>query len=88
MSVPTITEWLGILEVTGQIVLVPPFFESFGKRLIKSPKLYFVDSGLACHLLGLDSEAQMERSPFRGPLFEGFRGRRAVEAATRRRPAS
>jgi uncharacterized protein len=72
VSVPTITEWLGILEVTGQIVLVPPFFESFGKRLIKSPKLYFVDSGLACHLLGLESEAQMERSPFRGPLFEGF----------------
>ncbi len=72
VSVPTITEWLSILEVTGQIVLVPPFFESFGKRLIKSPKLYFVDSGLACHLLGLDSEAQVERSPFRGPLFEGF----------------
>ena len=72
VSVPTITEWLSILEVTGQIVLVPPFFESFGKRLIKSPKLYFVDSGLACHLLGIDSEAQVERSPFRGPLFEGF----------------
>ena len=72
VSVPTITEWLGILEVTGQIVLVPPFFENFGKRLIKSPKLYFVDSGLACHLLGLESEAQVQRSPFRGPLFEGF----------------
>jgi hypothetical protein len=72
VSVPTITEWLGILEVTGQIVLVPPFFENFGKRLIKSPKLYFVDSGLVCHLLGVESEAQLQRSPFLGPLFEGF----------------
>jgi len=72
VSVPTITDWLGILEVTGQIVLVPPFFENLGKRLVKSPKLYFVDSGLACHLLGLESETQVRRSPFLGPLFEGF----------------
>jgi predicted AAA+ superfamily ATPase len=71
VSVPTITDWLGILEVTGQIVLVPPFFENLGKRLVKAPKLYFVDSGLACHLLGLESEAQLRRSPFWGPVFEG-----------------
>ena len=45
VSVPTITEWLSILEITGQILLVPPYFENFGKRLVKSPKLYFVDSG-------------------------------------------
>ncbi|HLA76297.1 MAG TPA: DUF4143 domain-containing protein [Vicinamibacteria bacterium] len=58
--------WAGrssILQITGQIVLVPPFFENFGKRLIKSPKLYFVDSGLVCHLLGLESEAALARSP-------------------------
>ncbi len=72
VSVPTITEWLNILEVTAQIILVPPFFENFGKRLIKSPKLYFVDSGLACHLLGIESEHALRRSPFLGPLFEGF----------------
>lgn len=47
--VPTVAEWLGILETTGEIILVPPFHENFGKRLIKSPKVYFVDSGLACH---------------------------------------
>lgn len=51
---------------------MPPFYENFGKRLVKSPKLYFVDSGLACHLLGVDSEAALRRSPFLGPLFEGF----------------
>ena len=72
VSVPTLTQWLGVLEVTGQILLIPPFYESFGKRLIKSPKLYFIDSGLACHLLGIDSVRALERSPFRGAIFEGF----------------
>jgi predicted AAA+ superfamily ATPase len=72
VSVPTITQWLSVLEVTGQILLVAPFFESFGKRLVKSPKLYFVDSGLAAYLLGIESAAELERSPFLGALFEGL----------------
>jgi len=72
VSVPAITEWLSILEITGQIILVPPFFENFGKRLVKSPKIYFVDSGLACHLLGLDSDRALGESPFLGSIFEGF----------------
>jgi hypothetical protein len=72
VSVPTITEWLNALDVTGQILLVPPFFENFGKRLIKAPKVYFVDSGLACHLLGIDSAPGLHRSTFHGPLFEAF----------------
>jgi hypothetical protein len=72
VSVPTIGEWLRILEITGQIHLVPPYFENFGKRLIKSPKVYIADSGLACYLLGLTSQAEVERSPFLGPLFEGM----------------
>ena len=72
ISVPTITEWLGILETTGEILLIPPFHENFGKRLVKSPKLYFVDSGLACHLLGIESETMLRRSSFHGPIFEGF----------------
>ena len=72
VSVPTIGEWLRILEMTGQIILVPPYFENFGKRIIKSPKLYWEDSGLACYLLGIMSQSELERSPFLGPLFEGF----------------
>jgi hypothetical protein len=72
VSVPTITQWLSILEITGQILLVPPFYENFGKRLVKSPKLYFADSGLACHLMGVRDAASLENSTFRGPLFEGF----------------
>jgi uncharacterized protein len=72
ISVPTIGEWLNVLELTGQIILVPPYFENFGKRIIKSPKLYVGDSGLACYLLGLRSSAELERSPFLGAVFEGF----------------
>jgi len=72
MSVPGVGRWLDILEITGQVLLVPPWFENLGKRLIKSPKVYIADSGLACHLLGISSAAELEKSPFLGPLFEGF----------------
>jgi predicted AAA+ superfamily ATPase len=72
ISVPTVTEWLGILETTGQIALVPPYFESFGKRIVKSPKLYLLDSGLSSFLLGIESESDLARSVFLGSLFEGF----------------
>jgi predicted AAA+ superfamily ATPase len=72
VSVPTVSEWLHVLEITGQIILVPPYFENFGKRLIKSPKVYIMDPGLACHLLGLTTQAELNRSPFLGALFEGF----------------
>jgi predicted AAA+ superfamily ATPase len=72
VSVPTITQWLGVLETTAQIFVVPPFYENFGKRLVKSPKLYLADPGLACHLLGIDTTAELARSPFAGALFEGF----------------
>lgn len=72
VSVPTIGEWLHILEMTGQIILVPPYFENFGKRIIKSSKMYWGDSGLACYLLGIRSQNELDRSPFLGPLFEGF----------------
>jgi predicted AAA+ superfamily ATPase len=72
VSVPTITQWLSILEITGQILLVPPYYENFGKRLVKSPKLYFLDSGLVCHLLGIETQRLLNRSPFLGAIFEGF----------------
>lgn len=72
VSVTVIANWLSILESTGEIILLPPYFENFGKRLVKSPKVYWTDSGLACHLLGIRSAGELERSPFLGPLFEGF----------------
>lgn len=72
MSVPGISRWLDVLQITGQIMLVPPFYENMGKRLIKSPKLYLADSGMACHLLGIRSREELERSTFLGAVFEGF----------------
>ena len=72
VSVPTISEWLHVLEITSQIIIVPPYFENLGKRLVKTPKVYWGDSGLACYLLGITSEAELLRSPFLGQLYEGF----------------
>jgi hypothetical protein len=72
VSVPTAGDWLHVLEITGQAILVPPYFENFGKRLLKSPKVYLGDSDLACYLLGITTPAELERSPFLGALFEGY----------------
>jgi uncharacterized protein len=72
VSVPTIARWINVLEITGQILVVPPYFENFGKRLLKMPKIYFVDSGLVCHLLGIDTLKMLEQSVFTGAVFEGF----------------
>jgi uncharacterized protein len=84
ISVPTVTDWLNVLETTAQILVVPPFYENLGKRLIKSPKIYYADSGLACHLLGIESARELERSPFLGALFEGFVGSEIVKAQVNR----
>jgi len=72
VSVPTIEQWLRILEMTNQILRVPPYFENLGKRLIKSPKVYWLDSGMASYLLSVPSAADLDKSPFLGPLYEGF----------------
>ena len=72
VSVPTVSQWLGVLETTGQVLLVPPYHENLGKRLVKSPKLYLTDPGLACHPLGIDTARELAKSPFRGALFEGL----------------
>ncbi|MFH1017980.1 MAG: ATP-binding protein [Pseudomonadota bacterium] len=72
VSVPTVTQWLSILETTGQILLIPPYFENFGKRIIKAPKLHWVDTGLLCYLLGIQDEPSLARSTFVGAVFESF----------------
>jgi hypothetical protein len=80
LSVPTMTQWLSVLELTAQILIVPPYYENLGKRLIKSPRVYLADSGLACHLLGIASGPELARSPFAGALFEGFVAAEIVKA--------
>jgi predicted AAA+ superfamily ATPase len=80
MSVPGVAKWLDILETTQQLLVVPPYFENLGKRLIKSPKIYLADPGLACHLLGIETDAELEKSPFTGALFEGWIASEIVKA--------
>ncbi len=70
VSVPTVKKWLSILEASYQIYLLPPHFNNFGKRIIKSPKLYFLDTGIATFLLGLHGRDPLMQGPMRGPIFE------------------
>jgi predicted AAA+ superfamily ATPase len=62
--------WLGILETSYVVFLLPPHHRNFGKRVVKTPKLYFVDPGLAAALLGIQSPGQLSLHPARGALFE------------------
>jgi len=72
VSAVTIKEWIAVLEATYILIRLEPYFENFGKRLIKSPKLYFADTGLACHLLGIDTVEQLIKDPLYGNLFENL----------------
>ncbi len=72
VSAVTIKEWISVLEATYILVRLEPYFENFGKRLIKSPKLYFVDTGLVCYLLGIDTTEQLARDPLYGNIFENW----------------
>ncbi len=68
----TITSWLSVLEASHLIVRLQPYHRNFNKRLVKSPKLHFLDPGLAAHLLGINAESQIESHPLRGALFESW----------------
>lgn len=70
LSSHTVKHWISILEASFIVFRLPPYFENFGKRIIKSPKLYFNDVGLAAYLLGIQNEIQLSRDPLRGNLFE------------------
>ena len=72
ISQPTARAWLDLLQTSFIVHVLPPWFVNSGKRLIKSPKLYFVDTGLACWLLGLRTPEQVQRDPLWGALFENF----------------
>jgi hypothetical protein len=72
VSVGTAKAWLSVLEASFVIFLLPPHHESFNKRLIKAPKLHFVDVGLLAFLLGIRSPAELEIHARRGNLFECF----------------
>lgn len=70
ITIPTLRSWLSLLEASSLIFLLPPHHNNFGKRIIKSPKVYFMDTGLVCYLVGLQTPAHVLGSPMAGPLFE------------------
>ena len=72
VSVMTIENWISILEASYLVYRLQPYYQNFGKRYIKSPKIYFNDTGLACRLLGISSPAELQKHFLIGGLFENF----------------
>lgn len=72
IDVKTVQSWLSILQSSYIIYLLPSYYKNFNKRLSKTPKLYFIDTGLACSLLGIRLVKELESSHFRGALFENY----------------
>ena len=72
ISVSTTQRWISILEASYILFLLQPHFKNFNKRLTKTPKIYFYDTGLACSLLGIESPEQLALHPLRGNIFENF----------------
>lgn len=72
ISVSTASNWMSLLEASYQVVLLPPYFENLGKRTIKTPKLYFRDTGLACYLTGWLSAETALAGAMAGPLLENY----------------
>lgn len=72
VSVNTIKRWISILEASQIIFLLPSYYRSLGKRIVKSPKIYFLDVGLVCYLTGIQTESHLLNGPMAGGLFENF----------------
>ncbi|MGI6393530.1 MAG: ATP-binding protein [bacterium] len=68
----TVKNWLTALQISGLIYLLPPFYENIGKRLTKTPKLYFADHGLLCHLLNITTVEAWHNHFFKGALWENL----------------
>ncbi|MFH1643709.1 MAG: ATP-binding protein [bacterium] len=72
ISVSTAQRWISILEASYILFLLSPYFKNFNKRITKSPKIYFYDTGLACSLLGIESPEFLSLHPLYGNIFESF----------------
>lgn len=70
ISAPTVDSWISLLVSSYIIFLKEPFYKNYGKRMVKSPKLYFVDTGIACSLLGIRTAEDLVINPLRGELIE------------------
>jgi hypothetical protein len=72
VSVPTIRQWISILEASYILFLLAPYYRNLGKRLVKSPKVFFYDTGLVSFLTGVDSQRTFQQGPMHGPIFENY----------------
>ena len=72
IAVDTARRWISVLKTSFTVFLVQPYHRDFKKRIIKSPKLYFYDTGLVCHLLRIRGPQQAQTHPQRGALFENL----------------
>ncbi|MBQ9426862.1 MAG: ATP-binding protein [Paludibacteraceae bacterium] len=68
----TVSHWLSVLQASYLVTLLPPYYENITKRVVKTPKLYFNDPGLACYLLDIESPKQLELDKMRGAIFENL----------------
>lgn len=72
VSVPTVKSWVSVLESSKIVYLLPPYWSNFGKRITKSPKIYFYDIGLASFLAGIKTKEHLLNGPMAGALFENY----------------
>ena len=70
VAVNTVKAWLSVLEATYQVIIVRPYFANVGKRLVKTPKVYFTDVGTLCYLAGLKDPEHAAAGPMSGAIFE------------------
>ena len=68
----TVSHWLSVLQASYLVTLLPPYYENITKRVVKTPKLYFNDPGLACYLLDIESPKQLALDKMRGAVFENL----------------
>ncbi len=88
VDVKTVKRWISILEASYIIFLLPPYFSNLGKRVVKSPKIYFYDVGLVSHLCGISDQKIYEKGPMHGPLFENYIVAECLKKLTHRKTHS
>jgi predicted AAA+ superfamily ATPase len=84
VSVNTVKSWLSVLEASNVIYLLPPYFRNLGKRVVKAPKLYFLDTGLCSYLAGFRNASDLNDSPLVGAFFESLAVGQVVRAYANR----
>ncbi len=72
ISIPTVKNWISLLETSGIIFILPPHHRNFSKRVVKTPKMYFIDTGLLCFLLSIRNSRDLKHHPLYGNIFETF----------------